>query len=185
MKVIRHIATVFLLTFFCASILSGSGLIQPTYAQEEISVEAKEVDYDLPHAGMLPDNPLYSLKKVRDSFWLFFTRDNLEKADLLLLFSDKKIVMAQAMAEKGKWELALESARNSEADANRMIEAMEMATKIGYAPSGDFLIMAKLSNDKHYQIMEDMLVKAPSGSRSAMEEIMQTNIDNHNQLEEF
>lgn len=166
----------FLSTFVASS-------VTPTFAQEEIEVESKEINYTLPHAGLLPDSPLYPIKRMRDALWLFFTRDSLEKAELLRLFTDKKIVMAQAMAEKGKWDLAVETAEISEKDFARMIEAMEMAKKIGSAPTGDFLIQVNLSNEKHFEIMEDILIKAPQGVRMRIEEVMQTNVDHHNALE--
>ena len=152
-------------------------------AQEAVDVEAKEIAYTLPHAGILPDNPLYPFKRMRDSFWVFFTRDNVEKAEVLLLIYDKKIVMAQALAEKGKWELALETVNQSEKDFEKLLSAVETATKIGSSPTGDFMNKAKLSTDKHLEILESLLKTSPQGTRGQIEESMKLNVEHHNTLD--
>ncbi|HSW97310.1 MAG TPA: hypothetical protein VLF89_05800, partial [Candidatus Saccharimonadales bacterium] len=40
-----------------------------------ITMENKQIQYDLPYPGLLPDNPLYSLKVLRDKIVEFFISD--------------------------------------------------------------------------------------------------------------
>lgn len=152
------------------------------WAQEAQESQLAGNDYTLPYTGLLPDSPLYPLKKMRDSVWVFFTRDSMKKAELLLLLSDKKIVMAQVLADKGKWERALEIAQDSEEDVTRMITALEMAKRIGYAPSADFRMKAQKSSTKHLKMMKDFMRKADPAYKPAFEELMKRNVDNYNKM---
>lgn len=150
-----------------------------------LEVKAAEIEYTLPHAGLLPDSPIYFLKSTRDAFWLFFTRDNNKKAEILLLFADKKIVMAQALGEKGKWNLAMETIEDSQRDIQRLMDSVNLAQKIGASPSEDFIDTVVLSNEKHLEIMESMLMTIPDGSRSTLEELMKKNASHYNNLQKL
>ena len=177
---------IFATLLFCGG---AFGSVVPVHAQDaaptEISMKSVEVEYTLPHAGILPDNPLYPIKRTRDAFWLFLTRDSGKKAELLLLFADKKMVMAQALAEKGKWQLAMETVGAAQKDVEKLLEAVDLSHKIGSSPSRDFLDTVILSNEKHLQQLEDMLKTAPNGVRADLEELMKTNITHYNEMQKL
>lgn len=158
--------------------IAAQGNPSPT----EIIMQNSEVEYTLPHPGILPDHPLYGIKKFRDMVWVFLMRDHVRKAEVLLLQSDKKVAMAQALAEKGKWNLTAETLGSAEKDFTEVIEALEMSKQIGSSASEDFIDVVILSNEKHVEVMEDILAATPQGVRSEIEEIIQINIDNYNAL---
>jgi hypothetical protein len=56
-----------------------------------ITMENKEIQYDLPYPGLLPDNPLYVLKVFRDNIVSFFISSPSKKADYDLLQADKRM----------------------------------------------------------------------------------------------
>ena len=117
---VSNLRKLFILSILLISALSIAFASQAVvWAQEAQENQVAGQEYTMPYAGLLPDSPLYPLKKMRDSVWVFFTRDNVKKADVLLLISDKKIVMAQAMADKGKWGSALKVAQDSEKDVSQ------------------------------------------------------------------
>ena len=163
----------FVLSLFLYVFLFSSHFIG-TFAQE-INVEGKKVDYNLPYPGILPDNPLYSVKSLRDKLWLFFIRDYTKKSELLLLFSDKKTAMAQELSSKGKWSLGSEYMLLAERDFEKLVSVMNNAKKQGASPQGDFILRAKLSNEKHREIIEDVLIKTPQGERTNLEEALKLN----------
>lgn len=72
------------------------------------------IEYALPYPGILPDNPLYPLKVMRDKILLFFTRDPVRKAQLNLLMADKRLVMGQFLWEKGKSDLSINTITKGE-----------------------------------------------------------------------
>ncbi len=69
--------------FAFAQDASPAGDIVPTTAQVS-------ADYPLPYPGMLPDNPLYIIKTVRDGIILFLISDPIKKAEFNLLQAGKR-----------------------------------------------------------------------------------------------
>ena len=63
-----------------------------------IKTPQEKVIYNLPYPGLLPDSPLYITKVIRDKITDFLTRDNLKKAELYLLYSDKRVSMSLVLA---------------------------------------------------------------------------------------
>jgi hypothetical protein len=57
---------------------------------------------ELPAVHILPDNPLYFLKTIKEKVQLFFTRNTSDEVDLLLGFAQKRLAEALKVAEKGK-----------------------------------------------------------------------------------
>lgn len=91
-------------------------------AQEPDFQETKEATptYTLPYPGILADNPLYKIKLLRDKIWFSLVQDQDEKAKLYLLFADKKIAMALALAQKGNYSLAQETALKGENELTQL-----------------------------------------------------------------
>lgn len=56
-----------------------------------ITIENKEINYDLPYPGLLPDSPLYVLKAIRDNIVSFFISDPAKKADYDVQQADKRM----------------------------------------------------------------------------------------------
>src|SRR5258708_61565 len=56
-----------------------------------ITMENKEIQYELPYPGILPDNPLYFLKTFRDTIVLFLISEPWKKADFDLQQADKLV----------------------------------------------------------------------------------------------
>lgn len=142
---------------------------------QEIKIEAKKTDYILPYPGILPDHPLYLLKATRDRLLDFFTRDYLKKAQLYLLFSDKRANMAIDLAKKGKWELMISTVSKGEKYILKMIQLLETSKKQGASPESDFILRIKLSNEKHREIIENLLKNTPHGKRKGLKEVLNLN----------
>jgi hypothetical protein len=141
----------------------------------EIRIESKRIEYNLPYSGILPDNQLYFVKVMRDNLLDFLTRDFLKKAELNLLFADKKIVMAQELAKKNKWSMVKKTISEAESHYQKIINALTTSKKQGTTASGDFILKVKLSNEKHREIIENLLKLAPSSDATYFEQILQTN----------
>jgi hypothetical protein len=103
-------------------------LIPETLTKEKslfIPSEIVPVDYLLPAVGMLPDHPLYILKVIAERVELIFTRDPMVQMRLKLLYADKRLSAAEALLDKGKSALAVETAIKGEkylADATNQME---------------------------------------------------------------
>lgn len=170
--------SIFLVPPIKASADQGDSSQKDTAAQEQ-------VDYDLPFSGMLPDNPFYIIKKARDHVHIFFTRDHIKKSELLLNVSDKKTSMSQQLADKGKWDLVVETLQDSQDDSAQMLFSMETGKKIGTSPSPELVVIAQTSNEKREEVMEGLLQEAPEKYQSPIEEIIKENIDHYNRLSQL
>lgn len=144
-------------------------------ASDEIRIEAKTIEYNLIYPGILPDHPLYFLKNIRDNVVYFLTRDYLKKARLNLDFSDKKAAMALLLSQKGKWKLAGSVLSEGEADFSKIPDLMNVSRKQGVAAPENLILTLKLSNEKHQEVIEQMLKDAPQGERKNFEAILKTN----------
>jgi len=142
---------------------------------QSISLSQGKVIYDLPYPGILPDNPLYSLKMIRDRMVDIATRDNTKKAELYLLYSDKRFASAIILANKGKFSLAISSLSKGEKYFSKIPILVSEAKKQGVSPNQSFLYRLKLSNDKHKEIIEDITKQPPQGEEVQFRTILEMN----------
>jgi len=126
-------------------------------------------DYFLAYPGILPDNILYSLKMVRDRIRLFFTVDQQRKVDVLLLYADKRIAAAKALMEKGKVDLALETATKAEKYLERTVNQERIAREGGKDTSRqlDNLLQATF---KHEEVLLEF--ESSLGKQTEIEKIL-------------
>jgi hypothetical protein len=102
------------------------------YLSEVVEVKAEnKVAYQLPYPGILPDHPLYFLKALRDRLHLFFNRSLQKKAEIYLLYSDKRAASAQILLEKGKEKMALDTLAKGEKYFFEIPFLIEQAKKQG------------------------------------------------------
>lgn len=91
--------------------------------------------YQLPYPGMLPDNPLYFLKVIRDDIISFFISKPLEKADFALTQSDKNVEASYLMVttEQGKDDLAFKTFSQAQDYFETAITQAADARRQGYS----------------------------------------------------
>lgn len=142
------------------SIITSS--VPSVYASNE------KVIYNLPYPGLLPDHPLYIFKILRDKITEFATRDNLKKAELYLLTSDKRIAMAQTLAKKGRDKLAVETFTKGEKYFFKIPGLLIESKKQGVSAPSGFVDMLKLSNAKHYEVGKNLVKDLPAGMNDSI-----------------
>ncbi len=145
-----------------------------TYSQQ-IQPTTTKVVYILPYPGILPDNPLYFLKAARDKILDFITRDNLQKAQLYLLLSDKRAAMAILLVKEGKDSLAVSTISKAEKYALKIPQLLQAAKEQGSAASAEFISKVKLSNAKHKEIIDDFYKSFPQGEQQSLQEVIDLN----------
>jgi hypothetical protein len=122
------------------------------------------VQYDLPYPGILPDNPLYFLKVVRDNLFGFFITDPLKKAEYDLLQANKRLVSARGLIDEGKSDLAITTLSKS---GNYFDQAIAKATQVKNQGGDANPILSNLLNaaKKHQQVIRDMEQKTKGDTR--------------------
>ncbi|GIW63408.1 MAG: hypothetical protein KatS3mg091_210 [Patescibacteria group bacterium] len=122
-------------------------------AQTPISQLSRKVFYQLPYPGVLPDNPVYFLKQIRDKISLFFTAKGQPKAEKLLLYSDKKISMAKELMKRGKVKLSLKTAISAEEEFAKLLTEINENN----LTDPEFTSKVKLSNEKHQEVIMQLI----------------------------
>lgn len=128
----------------------------------------EKVIYNLPYPGLLPDSPLYITKIIRDRITDFLTRDNLKKAELYLLYSDKRASMSLVLASKGKSQLAIDTFVKGEKYFLKIPELLKSAKKQGTQAPSSFVETLKLSNAKHKELIEELIKILPQGLNQSL-----------------
>lgn len=172
---VRKRLSFILFLFFVLSFYLLATLEAPPTLSQEVELEGKKAEYELPYPGILPDHPLYFLKMGRDRLLLFFTRDQLKKAELYLLYSDKRAHMAIELSKKGKWQLAETTISKGEKYFLKIPPAISKSREQGVSPPEDFILKIKLSHEKHSEIIESLLKDAPQGERRGLEGVLNLN----------
>ena len=113
--------------------------------------------YELPYPGMLPDNPLYFLKVIRDNLTAFFISKPLAKATFDLLQSDKEVEASYLLVtrEQGKGELALKTFSQAENYFEDALKQTHSAKKQGYNII-DISKQLQEAQQKHVQMLQSV-----------------------------
>ena len=124
------------------------------------------INYDFPFSGtIMPDNPLWSLKAIRDWVWYYFTLDPLKKAELALLFSDKRLMASKYLFENDKPDIAISTLSKGEKYLEIAVSEEKLARDKG-AETSVFLKKLALASLKHRQVIdEEMLHHAPEDGK--------------------
>lgn len=126
--------------------------------------------YKLVHPGMLPDNPLYKLKVLRDTIMLSIIQSPLKKAEYRLLLADKQIGMVPLLVAKGNTTLAKETVLKGE---NQMTLITFLFKDTGTKPEKelyDRLIQASL---KHQEVLREVQKLVPEEDKAVFETILE------------
>lgn len=169
MKQFVIIAFTFLSAFFI--IPSINNVTQ----SQSINIEEKEVIYQLPYPGLLPDHPLYLVKVLRDNILLFTTRDNYKKANVYLHLSDKHMSASLELANKGTEQLAIKELGKGE---DRFLHIPDLLKEIkdqGGSYPNDFMIELYQSNAKHKQVITDVMEKTTQTEIDTLQSLLKKN----------
>lgn len=116
------------------------------------------VQYTLPYPGILPDNPLYILKALRDNIINFFITDPVKKSDYDLLMADKRLASARSLVDKNEYGLAITTLSKA---GNYFDEAIGLAAKAKNQgeDAGPIISRLFIASEKHQEVIYQMAQK--------------------------
>lgn len=164
--------TLLIFTFLTLFVLASSRSI---FAQElSVSPSAtasptpvsENVEYTLPYPGMLPDNPLYNLKALRDRIIEFLISTPVKKSEFYLLSSDKRVNTGYYLILKDKDDMGVLYVSKSN-------NYMNMAISEGYKAKEqgrEVLQKIKTSIKKHKQVISELEEKVDKKNRTKLKE---------------
>lgn len=130
------------------------------------SIPAASVEYSLPYPGLLPDNPFYVLKVVRDQLILWLVRDPNEKAFYQLLLSDKRLTAGEILINTGKIPLGVTTIVIGE---NFYRQAVNSTLRSGSSNSVDLVAKLTLAGAKHLSVIASLFPKVSGRPLSELE----------------
>src|SRR3989338_9242539 len=134
-----------------------ASLAQETPKEDTTSTPSsvKTIDYALPYPGLLPDNPLYVLKAVRDRIVEILISDPIKKANFYLLTADKRLNEGVSLFNKGEKKYALGETAVSKGENyfEKGIAQIEKAKKQGIVTL-DVSQRFHLASLKHIEIIK-------------------------------
>lgn len=158
---------IFLIVFLLFGLFSNISFAQDiTLTPTPISI-----NYTLPYPGILPGNPLYVLKVIRDRIILFLISDPLKKAEFDVLLADKRLSAGMYLFAKDPSKTADISSVISKGN-NYLYDALNevnLAIKQGNQGS-TVLNKIKSSTEKHIQVLQDLEKKTKGNLQQSLKQ---------------
>ncbi|MBI5449298.1 hypothetical protein HY948_03185 [Candidatus Gottesmanbacteria bacterium] len=137
-------------------------LISPvgTFAKEvTVQTTKPAVQYLLPYPGVLPDNPLYILKTLRDRILDVLIVDQARKAEFYLLQGDKRLNMGIFLVAQEKGVLAEQVVSKGEKYMIQAVSALASVKAGGKEIPGYLMEKIELSLAKHEEELRMLIAK--------------------------
>ena len=157
----------------CCSVVSfASNNYTLTPSSSPTPTPMPQVLYNLAYPGsILPDNWLWYLKAIRDRIQYLVTTNPLKKAELGLLYSDKRLAASLTLFQEKKPDVAVSTLEKGEKYLDQSYSDAAKAKKEGINTS-DFLTKLATSALKHRQIIEEQIM--PLAPEDVRPEIVKT-----------
>ncbi len=170
----KRLLTLFIILFFILGVKSVYAQVSPEPSVSELKIPSATqtanntaVQYDLPYPGILPDNPLYFLKVVRDNLLGLFITDPLKKASYDLLMANKRLVSARGLIDEGKTDLAITTLSKS---GNYFDQAISKAYEAKNQGEDANPVLSNLitAAKKHQEVIEQMVQKTKGDTKTTI-----------------
>src|SRR3989344_3288923 len=144
----------------------GTNVPQPTQSGDgEIFI-----DYYLAYPGnVLPGSPFWPLKAVRDRAWIFLTTNSTRRAELMLLFADKRLGSAKILFEEGNPEESLSTLTKAEKYLDDASRQEKESREKGFDTT-EFLSTLTKASLKHYAQILEIEETAPEEAKPVINE---------------
>lgn len=154
-----------------ASLRHSSNFSPPAARLED--AQKLSVNYYFASAGdVLPDSPFWIVKVLRDKFWIFLTPGSTRKSELNLLLSDKRLMAAKTLIQKGKHDLAYTVILKSHSYFVEAVNLEYEARKMGDNTDELLLLLTKASLARK-EIMQSLQSSFPEDLRTAFPSIIE------------
>lgn len=140
----------------------------PTPTPTPVAVTVQKIDYTLPYPGILPDNPLYFLKQLRDFILNQLIVDPMRKAEFYILQGDKRLGMGVMLVDQKKDALAEETISKGEKYLNNAVTELTQLKSNGKDISTVVDRLEK-SITKHMEVIESLLTKIGDSQKAGLQ----------------
>lgn len=131
--------------------------------------EAKaKIEYALPYPGVLPDHPLYIVKRFRDYILEQIIQEPVRKGEFYVLQGDKRLEMSVLLLASGKRVLAETTTSKAEKYMEKAVDTLLAYQKTGTSIPTYVVDHMKLALSKHEEVISDMLLSANAEQKNGL-----------------
>lgn len=145
-------------------------------------IQIAKIDYDLAYPGMLPDNPFYKLKVLRDKLSTTLISDPYKRTAFYLLQADKGILATAILIDKHRVDLANETALKAENNVSLLTGELY---RFSEKPSNEFFNKLKTASLKHQEVLESLIERLPENEQKTLKTVLYFSKTNLNTIEKF
>lgn len=179
------VASLFAFTILFISIFNSSSITYSFYQNGIVSTDGRLIlqptGKPLYIGTVLPDSPLWGLKELRDKVWFGITPTHIRRAELALLFADKRILIAESLFKQGKNDIALSTFIKGE-EYLKVAVREERVAREGGVDTDQFLTKFALSIIRHQEIIESLIHLVPEEAKGVILENKKYSIDAYNSV---
>lgn len=170
--------------FFLVILVYSITLPSSTYAQEMPTPTPSPmfVKYDLAYPGILPDNPLYKLKVLRDKISLGLISQPQKKVDFYLLQADKGILATAMLVDKKKIDLAKETSLKAEHNFTLLANQLNALDK---KPDNAFFKKLENAALKHQEVLNSLVKRVSPADAKTFQTVVEFSKRNWQTVEEY
>lgn len=143
----------------------ASSTPSPSPSTSVNNTQEQKVEYLLPYPGsVMPDSPFWPAKALRDGLWYKLTFNPLKRAEIALLFSDKRLLSSKTLFENKKPDIGFSTLTKGEKYLEISLTNEKEARSKGMDTSG-FLTRLATASLKHREILKEILILAPEDAK--------------------
>ncbi len=154
------------------------------FPHKTFSQTPSRVEYELPYPGLLPGNPIYPLKALRDKIFEIIIADPLKKSEYHLLQADKRLAAAALLFEKGEEEKGEQTLSKGINYLEKSISVIDQA-KEQRQEVGEIAGKIKTSSRKHVEIINNLIKQSDGEMRQKLEKNLQRALELEKKAEEL
>ena len=129
------------------------------------------INYELVYPGsVLPDHPLWSIKALRDKLWMSMTAGSKNKAELSLLFADKRLAATSILFDNNDYERGFTTLAKAEYYLQDAMD-LEEKSRVSGGDTSDLLLRISNGSLKHRYVVNDVLILAPEDGRPTIKKL--------------
>jgi hypothetical protein len=152
---------------YCILFVLSIGMARAVVALEPVPTVTK-VEYTLPYPGILPDHPLYFMKRFRDVVLEMVIVEPVRKSEFYILQGDKRLQMGSMLVEQKKFALAESTVSKAEKYIEKAVTGLTTYKTSGGIIAPYVVEHAELAIAKHMEVLKELLAQAPEAQKSGI-----------------
>jgi len=126
-------------------------------------------EYTLPYPGMLPDHPLYFLKRIRDTILEKLISDPIRKTEFYVLQSDKRLQMGLMLIQGGKGSLGESTISKAEKYMEQAVSGLSLYKKNGGTVPAYMVERLQKATAKHEEVIAGLIGQAQEAEKTGLQ----------------